>query len=174
MNPAFRKSMPIHMFGSLAKKSFKIIEDHPGRQVPILPYFQRVTLDAIGTAGFGFDFGAIENPNSVWPQTYETIRLGLVSPIVMFPFLDWLLGYLSPNHWGKLNGAIDKLNGLLMDMAKQKREQLQTSVDTLTPENEKDLLTLMLEAELRGEGSASDEELRVSINLIRSVTWSGL
>ncbi|SAL99978.1 hypothetical protein [Absidia glauca] len=165
MNPAFRKSMPIHMFGSLTKRSFKIIEDHPGRQVPILPYFQRVTLDAIGIAGFGFDFGAIEDMNSVWPQTYETIRHGLFSPIVLFPFLDWLLGYIFPSHWGKLNGAIDKLNGLLMDMAKQKREQLQASVDSLTPENEKDLLTLMLEAELRGEGSASDEELQGNLAL---------
>lgn len=171
MNPAFRKSMPIHMFGSLTKKSFKIIEDHPGRQVPILSYFQRVTLDAIGIAGFGFDFGAIEDSNSVWPQTYETIRIGLFSPIILFPFLDWLLNYISPSHWGKLNGAIDKLNGLLMDMAKQKREQLQASLDSSTPENEKDLLTLMLEAELRGEGSASDEELRVSINVFRAVIW---
>ena len=58
-----------------------------------------------------------------------------------------------------------KLIGLLDEMVDKKRQALldakNKSVEKV-PEHEKDLLTLMLEAEMDGEGVWEKEELRVS------------
>ncbi|KAI8342363.1 cytochrome P450 [Chlamydoabsidia padenii] len=162
MNPAFRKSMPIHMFGDLMQRSFKNIEQD-GYQVQVGEFFQRITLDAIGIAGFGFNFGAVDDRHSVWNKTYNVIRDGIKNPLlVMFPRFEWLLKHITPGR-AQLDKSVDKINALLMDMAKQKRDQLDGSVDNSVPEHDKDLLTLMLEAELRGEGTTSDEELRANL-----------
>lgn len=162
MNPAFHRAMPVQMFGRLLQTGFKNIEEQ-GNQVPILDFFQRLTLDALGHAVFGFDFGSLNDREAVWTVTYESIRLNLRNPLAFaFPKMDWLLKYVIP---GRLQMAksVDKLNGLMMDLIKEKRAKLlETMAQGDIPENEKDLLTLMLEAEQRGEGTTNDEELRVS------------
>jgi cholesterol 24(S)-hydroxylase len=162
MNPAFHRAMPVQMFGRLLQKGFKNIEEQ-GHQVAALDFFQRLTLDALGHAVFGFDFGALNDREAVWTVTYESIRLNLRNPLAFaFPSMDWLLKYVIPGRL-QMAASVDKLNGLMRDMIKEKRiKLLETQAQDDTPENEKDLLTLMLEAEQRGEGTTNDEELRVS------------
>ncbi|CAO3594952.1 unnamed protein product [Absidia cylindrospora] len=162
MNPAFHRAMPVQMFGRLMLKGFKNIEKQD-YQVPILDFFQRLTLDALGIAGFGFDFHSVDDPESVWTKTYENVRLGLRSPFTfLFPSMDWLLKYIIPGR-KEMDESVDKLNALLMNMAQERRLQVRASIDDNVPESEKDLLTLMLEAEIRGEGTASDEQLRSNL-----------
>ncbi|ORZ22410.1 cytochrome P450 [Absidia repens] len=162
MNPAFHRAMPVQMFGRLMLKGFKNIEKQD-YQVPILDFFQRLTLDALGIAGFGFDFHSVDDPESIWTKTYENVRLGLRSPFsFLFPSMDWLLKYIIPGR-KELDKSVDKLNALLMSMAQERRLQVRASIDDNVPDSEKDLLTLMLEAELRGEGTASDEQLRSNL-----------
>ncbi|KAI8339869.1 cytochrome P450 [Chlamydoabsidia padenii] len=159
MNPAFHRSMPVQMFGRLLQKGFKNIEKQ-GNEVPILDFFQRLTLDALGIAAFGFDFESLDNPDSIWTNTYEKVRVGLRSPLsFVFPRLDWLLKYVIPGR-REMDESVTKLNALFMEMIKEKRAKARVAIDHDTPESEKDLLTLMLEAELRGEGTTNDEQLR--------------
>ena len=58
--------------------------------------------------------------------------------------------------------AVAKLNGKLEQLIYQKRMEIENGAYSNTPENEKDLVALMLEAEKRGEGLTNDLELRVS------------
>lgn len=161
MNPAFQRSMPVDMFGRLMQKGYLAIE-REGYEIRALDFFQRITLDAIGLGAFSFDFGSMDDPNSVWSLTYDTIRRGIKNPaLAVFPQLDWLLKHVTPGR-RHLDQSVIKLNNMLMDVAKARRLEVQASIDKSIPDSEKDLLTLILEAELRGEGSTSDEELRVN------------
>ncbi|ORZ06033.1 cytochrome P450 [Absidia repens] len=164
MNPAFQRSVPVEMFGKLMQKGILAIEKQ-GYEVRALDFFERITLDSIGIFLFSFDFGSLDNPNSVWSLTYDTIRRGIKNPaLTVFPQLDCLLKYVTPGR-RHLDQCVTKLNNLLMEVAKEKRRQVQSPSDKLIPDSEKDLLTLILEAELRGDGSASDEELRGNLAL---------
>lgn len=51
-NPAFRRSMPVKLFGNLALELFKSMDTMDGN-IEITDLMERFTLDAIGNAGFG-------------------------------------------------------------------------------------------------------------------------
>lgn len=51
-NPAFRRSMPVKLFGKLTQELFKSMETM-GDTVNVSDLMERWTLDAIGKAGFG-------------------------------------------------------------------------------------------------------------------------
>jgi cholesterol 24(S)-hydroxylase len=51
-NPAFHRSMPVHMFGKLTQQLFSEMENMESR-VDFLDLMERWTLEAIGKAGFG-------------------------------------------------------------------------------------------------------------------------
>lgn len=47
--------MPVKIFGNLTLKMFKTMEDYDTNTIDVLDLFERLTLDAIGLAGFGMD-----------------------------------------------------------------------------------------------------------------------
>ena len=49
-NPAFHRALPVKVFGNLTQTMFKVITEG---SVDVTDLFTRLTLDAIGTAGFG-------------------------------------------------------------------------------------------------------------------------
>jgi cytochrome P450 len=51
-NPAFRRSMPVKLFGKLTQELFKVM-DTMDETVDISDLMLRWTLEAIGKAGFG-------------------------------------------------------------------------------------------------------------------------
>lgn len=51
-NPAFRRSMPVKLFGKLTQEMFKAMESM-GDTVDASDLMERWTLEAIGKAGFG-------------------------------------------------------------------------------------------------------------------------
>lgn len=55
INPAFRRSMPIKLFGQFTQELFRTIEALGGT-VDVSDLMMRCTLDAIGLAGFGIFF----------------------------------------------------------------------------------------------------------------------
>lgn len=52
INPAFRRSMPVKLFGQLTQEMFKSMESK-GEVYNVSDLMERWTLDAIGIAGFG-------------------------------------------------------------------------------------------------------------------------
>lgn len=124
--------------------------------------FDRLTLDAIGLAAFGFDLNAIGTPDGEWVDAYVDVTEHLLEfPYIFLPVLETHLLKFFPNRRSK-HEKLTKLNNLFEDIIKRKRETLALK-PTDTDDSEKDLLTLLIEAG-RGEDEdcepLNDSELR--------------
>jgi cytochrome P450 len=78
----------------------------------------------------------------------------------IFAHLDFLTQYISPSRRRSM-AATAKFNGMIEDLITRKRDEIRSNKAEDIPDNEKDLLRLMIEADDRGEGFTSVEELRV-------------
>lgn len=165
-NPAFHRSAPVKLFGRLTQELFEVM-DTMDETVNVSDLMERWTLDAIGKAGFGFDFNAIRDKNSPWVQTYNTVSAGVFDPFFfLFPKLDSKYLWLFPKR-ALIHKELDKFFNMLDGIIVFKREQLNDSnyQNESLNENEKDLLTLMIESEKRGEGIMTNVELRNNLSL---------
>ncbi|KAI9251384.1 cytochrome P450 [Phascolomyces articulosus] len=168
LNPAFHRSMPIRLFGELAQKLFVEIDKKTDSPIDAFDTMTRWTLDAIGIAGFDFDFNAIQEKDSVWVVRYEKITNASVNPVFMlFPFLDSpYLRFLFPRR-ARIHHELDLFLDKMQEIITHKRAVLansngETTVNKVT--NEKDLLTLMLEAAEEESGNKmSDEEIKSNL-----------
>lgn len=163
---------------------FKAVDDENGK-INVLDIFTRLTLDAIGTAGFGmcksttcndtmlmlvlkgFNFNALGDKDNKWVAGYNSIREGMVKPLyIMMPIFDTKLVHLIPDRQKAHNNLTDFLN-MLDTIIHEKREQIAAKKAADIEEHEKDLLTLMIESEMNPESEGavmSNEELKVCIN----------
>ncbi|KAI9476252.1 MAG: cytochrome P450 [Benjaminiella poitrasii] len=164
-NPAFRRSMPVKLFGQLTLELFDKMEEL-GDMINISDMMERWTLEAIGRAGFGFTFNAIREQDNPWVLTYNHINKGLQNPTYFFfpaldqPWLRWMFPKRRAMHQD-----MDRFLAMLDDIIVHKREKIERGETTngVLEESEKDLLTLMIEAEQKGEGSLSNEELKSNL-----------
>lgn len=109
----------------------------------------------------GFEFKAMTGDPENWTSTYESVNKGLFDPLLnIMGSFSFLLAFSSEKR--RQIDAVTKLNNKLSQLAEKKRKEVQEDFQSDKPEHEKDLVTLMLEAEQRGEGITSDEQLRVS------------
>lgn len=101
-------------------------------------------------------------------KTYNTVNSAILSPFFfLFPKLDSTYVWLFPKR-ALVHKELDRFLGMLDNVIQSKREMIKDENyqnDSLN-ENEKDLLTLLIESENRGEGIMSNEELRVGIIII--------
>lgn len=112
----------------------------------------------------GFDFKAISEENNQWVNTYDTINKGLQDPFYyLLPILDTRFLWLSSKRQA-VHKELDRFNDMLEHIIHSKREAIEKrkNQNESLEENEKDLLTLMIEAEAKGEGIMSNKELRVA------------
>ncbi|KAI8336744.1 cytochrome P450 [Chlamydoabsidia padenii] len=162
-NPAFHRSMPIKLFGETAQKLFTLLDKEQSNDftVNVGELFNRVTLDVIGRAGFGFDFNAIADKNSPWRLVYDTVINGHRDPLFhLFPILEKHFLWMFPKRQ-QIHQELTKFLGMMQGIIEHKRRVLKKKDvnNDPTEDAEKDLLTLMIESELRGEGILTDQEL---------------
>ncbi|KAJ8655903.1 hypothetical protein O0I10_008343 [Lichtheimia ornata] len=165
-NPAFHRSMPINIFGRVTEKLFKVMDDESQYgPIEIHNYTTRWTLDALGLAAFDFDFNAVEDKDNEWVSRYNTVMTSAFDiKYLVFPGLDtWLLPF-NPSRKQK-HAEADKLLGMIDQIILEKRKTLQNKSSTTSEkkDGEKDLLTMMIEAENSGEGVLTNEELRSNV-----------
>lgn len=79
----------------------------------------------------------------------------------IFPSLDFIMRHIYPTRIRGIE-AVTKLNAKFDELARKKRIEIQKGVYANVPDSQKDVLTLMLESEKKGESMKTDEELRVS------------
>ncbi|OBZ91245.1 hypothetical protein A0J61_00715 [Choanephora cucurbitarum] len=187
-NPAFHRAMPVNLFGDLTLELFQVIDQANG-SVNFTELITRWTLESIGKAGFGivfcreeknmmsftytsswlgFEFNAISQKDSKWVKTYTVINSGLSNPIhFLFPFLDRYDSIWLSAKRRYLHHQMDLFLEMIDQVILKKRTAIERgdSENNFLPEHEKDLLTLMIEGEMRGEGVMSDEELRSNVCL---------
>lgn len=102
--------------------------------------------------------------NNEWVDIYNDIAEGLQDrKFFLFPFLDTTLLWLFPERM-RLHKKLEKFLDMLDGVIERRRDLLKEGNDhnSHLQENEKDLLTLLIESEHRGEGSLTHEELKVS------------
>ncbi|KAG1222761.1 hypothetical protein G6F35_005083 [Rhizopus arrhizus] len=155
MNPVFHRSMPIKTVASLIPLLFLAIEEANGR-IPINPRMKDFTLDALGLTILDFDFKALQGDPDNWTSTYKLVMQSISDPISnVFCALERLLVYVYPKRRRSAD-AVAKLNAKFDRVISKKREELQNGIFSNKPDNEKDLVTLMLEEDI----SITNEELR--------------
>lgn len=111
----------------------------------------------------GFEFNAICDPNNDWVKTYKKINKSIDDPLFFnFPKLDREYLWLFPKRV-QAHKEMDRLLLMIDQVIESKRKLIASgeNKNNALEENEKDLLTLMLESENRGEGVASNSELKV-------------
>ncbi|KAG1046568.1 hypothetical protein G6F43_010951 [Rhizopus delemar] len=159
MNPVFHRSMPIKTVASLIQLLFSAIKEANGR-IPINPRMKDFTLDALGLTILDFDFKALQGDPDHWTSAYILMIQSLFDPIsYVFCALEPLLVYVYPKRRRGAN-AVAKLNAKFDQVISKKREELQNGICSNKPDNEKDLVTLMLEAGMQEDISITNEELR--------------
>jgi cytochrome P450 len=112
-------------------------------------------LDAIGLIGFGFEFNATDTPEGEWVKTYNDVADNVGDfKYLFFPILDTTFLGLFPERQKK-HESLDKLNKLFDQIIEHKKSELAKGASN-ADDNEKDLLTLMIEA---GNGNDQHEPL---------------
>lgn len=109
----------------------------------------------------GFDFNAIKDSKSEWVLKYNGFIKQMAHPLyMMFPILEKRFLWLFP----KRKRAHDDMSAFLdmLDSVIEYKRQVLKGQDSLQKEHEKDLLTLMIESENKGEGALTNEQLKVS------------
>ncbi|KAL9559225.1 hypothetical protein MBANPS3_000542 [Mucor bainieri] len=165
INPAFHTALPISTFGQLSQKAMKMMETLGLENLCVTDICGRMTLDAIGLAGFGFDFECVSVVDNEWIRVYENIRENLTDLFfILFQIFDDELKWMFP-HRVAAHRDLDKLLGNIDRVIEERKAELASSKSKFStiPDAEKDILTLMLEAVQQGEGKLSDPELRRNV-----------
>ncbi|KAI7882942.1 cytochrome P450 [Lichtheimia hyalospora FSU 10163] len=165
VNPAFHRSMPINIFGRVAHKLFQVMDDQlQNGPIEIHDMMVRWTLDALGLAAFDFDFNAVQDKDNEWVSRYNTvISAAFDVKYLVFPSLDgWLLPFNSSRK--HKHAEADKFLGMIDQIILEKRKTLQNKSSTTEKQDqEKDLLTMIIEAENSGQGVLTNQELRNNV-----------
>jgi len=120
-------------------------------------------LDIIGLAAFGYDFEALDNPGNDKVNTYDDILVGVRNPLhFFFPILDKRFLWAMPKR-RKLHERLGAMNDVFNDIIENKRQTLAKLKGSIE-DAEKDLLTLMLEA----NEESNDADHRLSNSELRA------
>ncbi|KAF7729311.1 cytochrome P450-dit2 [Apophysomyces ossiformis] len=162
--PAFRRSLPVQMFGNLTQTMFKVM-DKMDPTINVTHMMERWTLDAIGKAAFGFDFNSLENEHGEWVVTYNSIMNGHVDPwFMLFPKLEQKFLWMFPKRQ-KVHADLTRFLQLMDELIANKRKEIkERKAKSNVLDNEKDLLHLLIEGEDE-EGVLTDEELKANFCL---------
>ncbi|KAF1802679.1 cytochrome P450 [Mucor lusitanicus] len=162
MNPAFLRASPVKTFSSVAHNLIDVIETE-SEAVPIANRMKAFTLDALGLSAFGFDFQSLNGDTEGWTETYNIVITSLFNPYVnIFAKVDFLMKYISPER-RRINRATTRFNDMLQGLADTRRQEILNGETKDVLEHEKDLLTLMIEADIRDGSETLTTELRHNI-----------
>lgn len=141
---------------------FTLIDQDP-EHVFIAPRMKSFALDALGLSAFGFDFQSLKGDPEGWTSKYNTVISTLFNPFInLFAKYDFLIKYISPER-RRVIKATDEFNVMLSNLADKRRQEILNGEKKDMAENEKDLLTLMIEADIREGVETTTTELRVSV-----------
>ncbi|KAJ3552081.1 hypothetical protein NPX13_g11201 [Xylaria arbuscula] len=113
----------------------------------------RVTLDIIGIAGLGRDFGAIQDENSELNETYRQLftpnRQAMILNLFSQFLPEWFIGALPVKRNEDVNAASRYIRSVCRDLVQEKKQKIARKEPT-----EHDILSVALES-----GGFSDENL---------------
>lgn len=110
-----------------------------------------------------FDFNALGDKNNKWVNYYNSVKEGMSNPFyIFFPAFDTKYVHLFKER-KEVHDNLTKFLENIDHIIDEKRKIVKENINKPSDE-EKDLLTLMLESELNEDGEKlSNEELRVKL-----------
>ncbi|RHZ56826.1 hypothetical protein Glove_396g54 [Diversispora epigaea] len=122
-NPAFTHSWPPELFGNLAIELFEVMDKtaEKSHTLDVFHFTKGFTLDALGLAAFGYNFGVIRGSGSELEKAYLTAVNGMSDmKYVIFPFLEKIPRFRRP----ELMNRIDYLNDVILNIIKERNQNL--------------------------------------------------
>lgn len=184
MNPAFHRSQPIKTFGSVMPYLFDAIDENPDR-VMITKHIKAFTLDSLGLAVFGeyytndergyirilmslslgFDFQSLRGDPQQWTETYHIVMSNIFNPLSnLFIKFSFILKHISTK-FVKTQAATRRLLSMMEDLADEKRQKILNGEMKNLSDQEKDLLTMMIEADIEEGTKTTTTQLRVRYSI---------
>ncbi|KAI8147903.1 cytochrome P450 [Fennellomyces sp. T-0311] len=163
INPAFHRAMPMKVFETLSQKTIDIIEtDKP---IDVHNFSHQWSLEVMGATILGYKLGTLDDKESEWVVRFERIvSVALNTFYFAFPFMErnffkFFIPELRKAHQ-EMTVYADMINGIV----REKREAIMMRNMNEADDPEKDLLTLMIEASMRGkEYFFSDDEFQANV-----------
>lgn len=115
-------------------------EKHDDAILEVAEWASRATLDIIGLAGMGQDFGAIKDPDTLLNRTYQVVfkpsrQAAILSLLGVF-FPSWFVRTLPIKRNGEIEAAAAVIRTTCRQLIRQKKEKLEkkslTDVDILS------------------------------------------
>ncbi|CEP20052.1 hypothetical protein [Parasitella parasitica] len=164
MNPAFHRSQPIKTFGSVMPYLFAAIDEESERTL-ITKHIKAFTLDALGLAVFGFDFQSLRGDPQKWTETYHIVMSSIFNPLSnIFIKFGFILKHTSAK-FIKTQEATARLVSMMEDLANERRQRILAGDMKNLADQEKDLLTMMIEADIEEGTKTTTTQLRQNIAL---------
>ncbi|KAI8069524.1 cytochrome P450 [Gongronella butleri] len=160
-NPAFKRAHPIELFGHATNTMFKMLDEkyEQSFELQVVDLMNRWTLDIISRVGYGFDMRAVADENNHYKMGYEMAMEDVFNPLYMaFQFLDKKLLWMLPQRQKSFQNVRNFLE-TITNLIDERRQDVKNHKYDDVKDTEKDLLTHMLEAEVRGEGTLTTSEL---------------
>ncbi|GAN02482.1 cytochrome P450 [Mucor ambiguus] len=162
MNPAFHRSRPIKTFGSVMPFLFSVIDENPDK-VMISKQIKGFTLDALGLSVFGFDFQSLRGDPQNWADTYHTVMSNIFNPLSSLLIRFSFIWRLVSTKFVQIEKATDRLLSMMENLADEKRRQILNGEMEKLADQEKDLLTMMIEADIEEGTKTTTTQLRQNI-----------
>ncbi|KAJ2900281.1 cytochrome P450 4A12A [Zalerion maritima] len=130
--------------------------ENPGEkkaELEVGSWASRMTLDIIGVAGMGRDFGAIQDPSNplslVYQQIFKPSRQTQILGLLLLFLPGWVVGALPVKRNNTMQNASHKIRAVCSELIKEKQEKLSRKALT-----DIDILSVALES-----GAFSEEKL---------------
>lgn len=161
---AFRHTKELYpVFWTKAREAVDAMTDHiirnsitegqEGSVVEVGAWASRATLDIIGVAGLGRDFGAIDNPDNELTQTYSAMfrpsTQGRIIALLAQFLPGWFIDRIPMQRNNDIRGAVRYIRSVCADLIRSKKQHLSHSKNT-----DVDILSVALES-----GTFTDEAL---------------
>ncbi|KAG4029847.1 hypothetical protein MFRU_014g01420 [Monilinia fructicola] len=108
--------------------------------VEAMQWASRITLDIIGTAGLGVNFGAIQDPDTLLNRTYRTVfkptRSAQILGFLQLFLPGWFVKRIPIKRNGEIEEAAETIRSVCRDLIREKKSKLEkkelTDVDILS------------------------------------------
>lgn len=159
---------------------FSAIDENPDK-VMISKQIKGFTLDALGLSVFGelqcvgsyssnrlmsfirlgFDFQSLRGDPQNWADTYHTVMSNIFNPMSSLLIRFSFIWRLISTKFVQIQKATDRLLSMMENLADEKRRQILNGEMEDLADQEKDLLTMMIEADIEEGTKTTTTQLRV-------------
>ncbi|KAI8971102.1 cytochrome P450 [Pilobolus umbonatus] len=170
LQPSFNLPPPVETFGKVTNRSLDMLDKRGLIECDIADIIERMSLDAIGFAGFDHDFRSTIEEDNDWIHLYTDISQHTFSPFFfLFPIFDTKLRWLFPSRvraHARLDRLIEKIDVLIEEtQAKTKSKLIPDESET-----RKKFIHILVEAGLQGDERFTNTKIR---ELLLGIIFAG-